>query len=1439
MQAILSCNPFNPAESCVPNSLTAVVGLAVTFQLLPVGLPPSDMIVDGVLNVVATSNAAVQIFANTSMSQIWSVNPSNPSTIISLPFAQTGTPPPGTSVKLTVSFTPADSSPNDAAVIMNQVTVSTLRPQNQSCPGYQWGAAAPPHCTPGGQACDDTTLFTPCLNGYFCPDGCQIAGLPCPAVNVCVNKASTPGVCPAGYYCSPSSQTECASAATPNAPYCPLGTMAAAAPLCPAGYYCDTAATSTQCVAGDLCVMGSKGAVNCPAGSECNTTQVATHCHPRYYCPPRTTQAQLCRAKYFCNTTASEYLCAAGSYCPVGSTSEQPCELGSACPQTDVQTPCNLTDFCPAGTVTPQLCALGHFCPNASAQLTCPSGSYCLNGTVDPRPCPAGHWCPNPSTLHTCTPPSYCPAGQTAPLDCPAGSSCPDPSVADVCPQGTYCPVNSTRPRDCELGFVCETPKTQLSCNLTYFCPVNTSLAQFCPNGTFCPNASISIVCDMGRYCPQGSVQQHNCTRGMRCPTPSEMIECDPSDYCPLNSQNASVCASGSYCTTPATEELCTLGHYCPPGTVLPILCNPGNYCINGSSTPHECPPGSYCPDSSTIRPCEPGYACAAGSIFETRCTPSNYCPSHSAAPLPCDRGNYCPDGVHELPCDPGDFCPAKSANRSLCPAGSYCPIPAERIDCVPGQYCLGGALNYSVCTLGHYCPDGTSQLPCVPGTYCDVGAPSMQPCPPGSYCPDGMSLHACQLGDWCPLGSPMWINCPAGNYCVNASVIASCGPGEVCTARSTSPRPCSLGHYCPSSVSQQPCPNGTFMDQVGSKSQQDCKKCPVGTASATVAATSKSYCLGCRIGTQGLSEGLSACTPCPHASYADAPGLCVPCASAGCLGSQECSPGYDGDSCSLCTPGYYLDTIDSTSYACRVCTTTSGWVVGGIVILVLLAAVAFVKLNSRKRWRQMLIPLRIGWQYVQIIALLRLMQVAWPTSVRQTLNFASITIFNLQVSEISCFITFGLNFTATMAFPFFIAAAFLLAYLAFRLVFNNQHRLPRCVVNMFPNMRDRDGRGHARFRFLLYRSYVSFLVVSYLTLAWQSLVVMDCVEDIADTATYRVRDFAGLTCYSSEWFTYFWPSALGLVFYALGIPVLLLWLLASRNSEAFLGSTVTGFRAEYRWWSVGTIIWRFVLVMVLRLLLDETLLQILLASGLIVAKLIAQVIYQPYLSALHNRQDSALSVMAVIIICIGGIFYRSAEGMDLNMQRALFVMVLVFVAAMFFYTMYSAWKTWSVFVEIRSGPDRWHGRRRRDRVRGELLPEPLLLSADEVAKDRDILGSYGGYEPPSPILTNLSGSYTDHGSELSVFSVHSSVSSHPHLQHTQTHPHHGHHPSQDESDDVELVHAFVANAYAKQSQTRDKQDGDGDGNDDDEAEEFAQPVSMHPADDDDNEAKN
>lgn len=110
----------------------------------------------------------------------------------------------------------------------------------------------------------------------------------------------------------------------------------------------------------------------------------------------------------------------------------------------------------------------------------------------------------------------------------------------------------------------------------------------------------------------------------------------------------------------------------------------------------------------------------------------------------------------------------------------------------------------------------------------------------------------------------------------------------------------------------------------------------------------------------------------------------------------------------------------------------------------------------------------------------------------------------------------------------------------------------------------------------------------------------------------------------------------------------------------------MTSLRPIHRWWISGQLLWKVTLVLVLRLLLSYTSLQVLLCSLMLLLRLAAVLYFRPYATALQNREEISLALLSGLVLACGLGFFLSRDGIGAGTRTGLLFTVLLSLSVMF-----------------------------------------------------------------------------------------------------------------------------------------------------------------------------
>ncbi|XP_043937062.1 neurogenic locus notch homolog protein 1-like [Protopterus annectens] len=478
-------------------------------------------------------------------------------------------------------------------------------------------------------------------------------------------------------------------------------------------------------------------------------------------------------------------------------------------------------------------------------------------------------------------------------------------------------------------GCLCDGPSTAINCEVE--CLID------CPSGSYYAVGNC-LECPAGHYCLGGTAAPRKCPSGTanHLPAKDSLKDCQGCDDGYISKETRTGCrpCPSGYSCKPVTGliERCHPGFWSPEGVLNCLHCNEGYICPDGREK-KTCPPG-WEPDPFHVQciQCPVGYFSSEGVTTCQKCPAGSYCPHVGTfRPILCPQGYYTNTaGQSECTkCNGSIFCMEKTHGQIARDGRKQSRIPGFKgslLPCPSGMY-LGLQINEECmhCPTGFYCSDGISTYPCPAGTYGArqglTKASDCSPCPQGYYCLEGTSGRPgseflCPKGFYCPekTSEPHSNPCPAGTYNDQLGLAIQggcrkCSDGLICSEGSSfSGLPCSRGRFCPAGTEEELlCPPGTFTQHIGSSRVEHCIKCLQGY-----------YCpqgvtdpVPCQPGWYNPLEGqdnITDCRPCPAGMACTQPGLSHP--DTHCLEGYTCPPGsasaHNPDN--VCPPGTFTN---------------------------------------------------------------------------------------------------------------------------------------------------------------------------------------------------------------------------------------------------------------------------------------------------------------------------------------------------------------------------------------------------------------------------------------------------------------------------------------------------------------------------------------------------
>ncbi|XP_052247857.1 major surface trophozoite antigen 11-like [Dreissena polymorpha] len=413
--------------------------------------------------------------------------------------------------------------------------------------------------------------------------------------------------------------TDCTVSARAAGTYVTSASGTSGCATCPACHYC-TGGSATACGAGTYnSATGSTAATACiSCYSEVSAAGASTcvPCTAGFRCPDTIFANKAARVSpmYSLEGEKTCNSCPTGYYCPTASSAPLKCSAGKE--PTSARTRC-------------QDCSSGYY-SDGSFCAVCPPGHKCAGtGLADPVACSSGEYQSSTGRTSCRTYPaeSHCADKTIAPVSCSVGTfSAASATSCSVCPTGYYSASGASSCTQCTAGYYC-TVTTQTVCGLGKYSSAGFTACTTCPAGNKCETTTTAspTQCLVGTYAAAGASICTACEAGKKCPTNGmdAAVSCHSGEYQPSTGQSSCMpCPAGQQCLTVSTATDCNKGFYSPAGSMVCTECLDGTY-ADAVKSAHctTCPAGSECTDK-TAAPvaCPPGEYSSAGQKLCSQC---------------------------------------------------------------------------------------------------------------------------------------------------------------------------------------------------------------------------------------------------------------------------------------------------------------------------------------------------------------------------------------------------------------------------------------------------------------------------------------------------------------------------------------------------------------------------------------------------------------------------------------------------------------------------------------------------------------------------------------------------------------------------------------------------------------------------------------------------
>jgi len=550
-----------------------------------------------------------------------------------------------------------------------------------------------------------------------------------------------------------------------------------------------------------------------------------------------------------------------------------------------------------------------------------------------------------------------------------------------------------------------------------------------------------------------------------------------------------------------------------------------------------------------------------------------------------------------------------------------------------------------------------------------------------------------------------------------------------------------------------EPCQPGTFSDLENS---DHCEACPEGMYNNLTAATNCTVCpsntrsmrnqtdiTGCHCKVNFFSPSKQPgmdCLPCPEGATCEgdeapivpAEGFWADTSAAeisdvyecplrsACLGNGTCSEGYMGRVCDDCMDGYFKGFAH-----CFKCIPSQLLV----SLLVLLVAVWYL-LNDIISRSLPSVEIMLSW--AQLANVIGDLDLRWPSSLEIVFGVANIMDFDVDIVEPTCFKaswTYAENFFVQLALPFILGGVAMIGYILSCIlgaVMRSSKGEQSPVARFFRLPRDRadlDARWDATVA-----AFLSSIEITYITIAKYCFDSFKC-EDMHGVSVLSASP--DIECGSREHDSVRAQGAVGILFYVIGFPVYVVWVLYSlHRKQAFsdpvalrrYGFLYQRYELAYSWTGLVVLLRRCLFVGVL-VFLHNAAFQVAILAAIIISSLMLHVYTAPYVDTYLDWLFSIL-LISLLIECFGGMMFYANNLPDLNRHIlevfvlvGLGLLVLVFVITFVWELRQTVEIYWLRHLHCRAvlhkdmhfdddydGVGRWEMKKRRSEVSKELL---------------------------------------------------------------------------------------------------------------------------------------
>jgi hypothetical protein len=328
----------------------------------------------------------------------------------------------------------------------------------------------------------------------------------------------------------------------------------------------------------------------------------------------------------------------------------------------------------------------------------------------------------------------------------------------------------------------------------------------------------------------------------------------------------------------------------------------------------------------------------------------------------------------------------------------------------------------------------------------------------------------------------------------------------------------------------------------------------------------------------------------------------------------DNCSPGYTGYLCGLCTAGFY-----ASGNSCTVCKGGSGALFPVLVVLVIAVVFLFASAGVPSFTKIHSVGITVTW--IQLVSLFTSLPANWPRPVFRLFQIFSLTNLNLDLFSVECSVTvsFWTKFVLKSLSPIFFAVGFFVMYCVHRLFAKIDPRIENSF-SVDPETPD----PYWKTRYLY--GFMNLFVTAHTLLASTVTQFFNCT--MSGDGIWVMSSNPSVQCFQKEWNNWIPFAVIFSFLYTIAFPLAVYVFVhrykAQTNTEWFMarfGSLILPYRAELQAWEIFNMMRRSAIILIIDLLTSiSEQLRIFLLLIVFFIILLLQVWKRPYRQKVNNE---------------------------------------------------------------------------------------------------------------------------------------------------------------------------------------------------------------------------